>query len=70
MIIKSSSLTVPMRHVRGLIKAAAAQGVSQDDLLGRVSIDRGLLESPKARVNLEQFSRLYAEIVTRLRTSP
>lgn len=64
--IKTNSLTVPMRHVHGLIKVATGQGVSQDALLEKVSIDRGLLESPRARVNLVQFSRLYAEIVTLL----
>lgn len=66
MLISSSSLSVPMRYVRGLVDAAASRGASLDELLAWASIDRGLLDLPKGRVSLKQFSRLYSGIVAAL----
>jgi len=55
-----------MTYVRELINAAVARGVSQDDLLALTSIDRGLVDAPRARVSLKQFSRLYGCIIMAL----
>jgi AraC-like DNA-binding protein len=63
MSAKSSAITVPMRSALGLIGAAQAQGIAPDELLGRAGIDSGLLDLPRARLSLKQFSRLYAAIV-------
>lgn len=59
-------ITVPMRQVRELIDAAAARGIAQDELLDWASLDQGLLETPRARVSLKQFSRLYTGIAAAL----
>jgi AraC-like DNA-binding protein len=63
MIIQSGAITIPMRYVRELIEAATARGVASDQLLNWASIDGGLLDTPRARVSLKQFSRLYTGIV-------
>ncbi|WHV79537.1 AraC family transcriptional regulator [Pseudomonas aeruginosa] len=66
MLTSSSTISVPMRYVCGLVDAAASRGVSSDDLLAWASIDRVLLDLPKGRVSLKQFSRLYGGIVAAL----
>ncbi|NHV25886.1 AraC family transcriptional regulator [Burkholderia sp. D-99] len=60
---KSSSITIPMRYVRDLVDVALAHGLDGNEMLARVSIEKGLLDIPSARVSLKQFSRLYTELV-------
>ncbi|WP_158597889.1 AraC family transcriptional regulator [Noviherbaspirillum saxi] len=55
-----------MRAALGLIGPATARGIAPDELLSRASIDRGLLDVPRARLSLKQFSRLFAAIVNAL----
>lgn len=66
MLAKSSAITVPMRGALALIDAASAQGVATDALLSQAAIDRSLLDIPRARLSVKQFSRLYACIVSAL----
>lgn len=56
-------MTVPMRSARRLIDAVTARGIALDELLSRAAIDRSLLDSPRVRLSLKQFSKLYAGIV-------
>jgi AraC-like DNA-binding protein len=63
---KSTAITVPMRSALGLLDALTAQGFAADELLSRAAIDRSLLDNPKARLSLKQFSRLYTGIVNTL----
>ncbi|MFC4522355.1 AraC family transcriptional regulator [Cupriavidus pinatubonensis] len=60
---KTSAITVPMRGALALIDAAMAQGIPLEALLDQAAIDPSLLDIPRARLSLKQFSRLYASIV-------
>lgn len=66
MSTKSSSITIPMRYVLDLVDVACAHGLAGNEMLGRVSIEKGLLDIPSARISLKQFSRLYTELVAAL----
>jgi len=66
MLAKTEAITISMRYARDLIGAAAERGVDRDGLLSRASIDQALLDTPRARLSLKQFSRLYAGIVAAL----
>lgn len=62
-MIRSLPLTVPMRYVRGMVNAAVARGTSQEQALAWAGgISARMLEAPRARVSLKQFSRLYGAV--------
>lgn len=66
MFAKSRAITIPMRYVRDLTDVATARGMDANEMLGRVAIEKSLLETPSARVNLQQFSRLFTHLVIAL----
>lgn len=62
-MITSVPLTVPMRYVRDMVNAAVARGTSQEQVLAWAGgISARMLEAPRARVSLKQFSRLYGAV--------
>ena len=66
-MIRSAPLTVPMRYVRGMVEAAVSHGTPQEQVLAwSGGIDAQMLEAPRARVSLKQFSRLYGAVVKAL----
>ncbi|MQR02127.1 AraC family transcriptional regulator [Glaciimonas soli] len=66
MHVKSNVITVPVRGALALIDAAKAQGIAPEQLLSRAGIDCSLLNIPRARLSLKQFSRLYTCIIDTL----
>jgi len=66
-MIRSAPLTVPMRYVLGMVNAAVARGMPQEQVLAwSAGIGARMLEVPRARVSLKQFSRLYSAVATAL----
>lgn len=67
MLIRSAPVTVPMRYIRGMVDAATLSGTSQEQVLAWAGgISKEMLEVPRARVSLKQFSRLYGAVVQQL----
>ncbi|MDO8703325.1 MAG: AraC family transcriptional regulator ligand-binding domain-containing protein [Sulfuricaulis sp.] len=64
MKLHSAPITVPMRYVRGIVKAAVARGASESQVLTWTEgLSPDMLDAPRARVSLKQFSRLYGVAV-------
>lgn len=66
MFAKTGPITISTRYARDLIDAAVERGVLREELLALASIDQALLDSPRARLSLKPFSRLYAGIAAAL----
>ncbi|MEK6787428.1 MAG: AraC family transcriptional regulator ligand-binding domain-containing protein [Pseudomonadota bacterium] len=57
---------VPADYACGIISAAVARGLNQDELLRLARIMPGQLEGRRARIAVAQFSRLYSVIANKL----
>jgi AraC-like DNA-binding protein len=67
MVIRSAPVTVPMRYIRGMVNAAVNYGTFQEEVLAWAGgISAEMLEVPRARVSLKQFSRLYGAVTKAL----
>lgn len=66
MFTRPGAITIPTHYARDLIDAAVKRGASREELLNLASIDQALLDTPRARMSLKPFSRLYAGIVAAL----
>lgn len=66
MLAKPGTITISTRYARDMLDAAVERGAVRGDLLNLAGIDQALLDSPRARLSLKPFSRLYAGIVTAL----
>lgn len=63
MRLKSAPTTVPMRYVRSMVEATVVHGTPLEEVLAWAGgISEEMLEVPRARVSLKQFSRLYGAV--------
>jgi AraC-like DNA-binding protein len=59
-------ITAPMRYMRGIVASAERNGIDRATALSWGRIDAGELDSARARVSLNQFSRMFHKLVAAL----